>query len=317
MYFERERIELPDGAVQGNHIDIEWLKQASLEEQREALFQWFTNQYEDPVESLPYDSREGGYIPIHGALVDPFDEFGEFGDIVSDEVIDDVAQELFDIAGDMWSPRPSFEDFETLDGKDDSDISSSSEVIENLLNNQKSTITNISKFEIRINRVMSLIDNQEDFLIKASVFSLLITAFETYLWEVTKENIENEKLRLDRFLIENMGEFNKKMTLSEIYTRNFNIKERLIDVLDHETVWHNINNIKLIFEKGFMLDSLPEFSKIQKALKKRHNIVHRFGMNIDGYEMPLTKEDIIELKTDLTLFIHELEQKINDRLASL
>ena len=55
MYFERKRMNLPDHVVDGNKIDIDWLKGAPPEEQHEALFQWFTNQYEDPVESLPYD----------------------------------------------------------------------------------------------------------------------------------------------------------------------------------------------------------------------------------------------------------------------
>lgn len=295
MYFERERIALPNGAVQGNSIDTEWLKKASPEEQKEALFQWFTNQYEDPVESLPYDSREGGYIPIHGALVDPFDELSEFGDTVSDEIIDDVAQELCDIAGDMWSPIPSppSEDLNDLE------------------------ITKYSEFEIRVCRVMSLLNKGDDFLIKASVFTLLITAFETYLWEITKTYLDNEKLNLENNLINNLDVFEKKMSLADFYSKNINVKKELYDFLDNKIVWHNIKSLTPIFTKGFMLDSLPDFEKIQKHLGKRHNIVHRFGMGMDGYEIPLTKEDIIELRTDLTLFVKELEQKINDKLASL
>lgn len=146
---------------------------------------------------------------------------------------------------------------------------------------------------------------------------MLITAFETYLWEKTKENITKDKLNLESNLIENMPEFQRKTTLAEIYAGKVNIKERLIEILNNETVWHNINIINLVFKKGFMLDSLPDFSNIQKALKTRHDIVHRFGMDQDGFEMPLTKENILELKNDLLIFAQELEQRISDKLSSL
>ncbi|PJG85747.1 hypothetical protein [Conservatibacter flavescens] len=293
MYFERDRIELPENAVQGNQIDMDWLKTATPEEQYEALYQWFTNQYEDPAESLPYVSQEGGYIPIHGALVDPFDEFWEFGDIVSDEIINNVAQELYDIAGNKWSPVPSIDDFYEIKE------------------------TALDRFELRIARAFDLLNIKDDFLIKASVFSLLITAFETYLWEITKEYLSNDKLNLESHLINNLEAFEKKMSLADIYFKRIDVKKELYDLLDNKIVWHNIKSLTPILAKGFVIDPLPDFGNIQKHLDKRHNIVHRFGMNIDGYEMPLTKEEIVELKTDLTLFVYELEQKISDRLTSL
>lgn len=291
MYFEIERIELPDNAVQGNQIDTSWLKTATPAEQYEALYQWFTNQYEDPAESLPYDSREGGYIPIHGALVDPFEEFWEFSDIVSEEIINNVAQDLYDIAADMWSPIPSPEDF------------------------YESEITKYIEFKVRVERVMSLLDRGDDFLIKASVFSLLITAFETYLWETTKEYLYNEKLNLENNLINSLKEFKEKISLADFYSKNINVKKELYEILDNKIVWHNIKSLTPIFKDGFMIDSLPDFARIQKHLDKRHNIVHRFGMSTDGYEMPLTKEEISELRSDLTFFVQELEQKIKAKLA--
>jgi hypothetical protein len=293
MHFEHVRVKLPDEAFDGNEINIDWLKKASSKEQYEALFEWFTNQYEDPAESLPYETAEGGYIPIHGDLVSPFDELEEFSGVVPEDIIEKVSRELFYIAGDAWSPIPSIYDF------------------------YEPEQTPLSEFETRINRVMSLLENNDTFLIKASMFSLLITAFETYLWEVTKEHMDNPKLNLASNLIENMEEFKKKQSLSEIYKEGLDIKKRLIEILDSETVWHNINVINLVFKKGFLLSSLPDFSSIQRALKTRHDIVHRFGLGIDGYEIPLPKENLLELKTNLILFVQELDQKINDRLISV
>lgn len=288
--FDNVRTGIPDWAVQGDHIDIDWLRSATSEEQYEALFQWFTNQYEDPVNSLPYISREGGYQYIYGNPVDPDDSFGEFYGIVPDEIIQEVIQELYDIAGDGWSPKPSVENF----------------CIEE---------TPYDKFQIRVSKVMSLLEISDYFLIKSSVFSMLFTVFETYLWEKTKETLNNKKLSLESNLIQNLKDFkDTKKSLSEIYLSPPDFKGELNEILDKEIVWHNINNINLVFKKGFELRQLPDFEQIGKFLKKRHDIVHRFGMK-NGYEMPLTDQDIYDLNNALHIYVQELEQYINEKLC--
>lgn len=288
MQADNVRTGLPDWVVQENGIDEDWLKSATPEEQYEALFQWFTNQYEDPVHSLPYISREGGYQYIYGDPVDPSDEFGQFYGIVPDGVIQDVIQELYDIAGDGWTPK-----FYELKE------------------------TPYDKFISRISKVMSLLEMGDEFLIKSSVFSFLFTAFETYLWEKTKECLNDKRINIRSNLIGNMGEFkNKKYSLSEVYDMNINFEDRLNEILDKETVWHNINKIELIFKRGFELEHLPNFGHIEKFLKKRHDIVHRFGMS-DGYEMPLEIQEIRDLKNELHLYVQELEQYISNKLLDV
>ena len=59
----------------------------------------------NPANLLPYESREGGYIPIYGHLQDT-DEilFEQFGD----EFNNDIIQKLIDDLGELnqWSPLP-------------------------------------------------------------------------------------------------------------------------------------------------------------------------------------------------------------------
>ncbi|WGE85618.1 HEPN domain-containing protein [Actinobacillus equuli] len=306
MYFERERIELPENVVQGNQIDIDWLKTATPEEQYEALYQWFTNQYEDPAESLPYVSREGGYIPIHGALVDPFDEFWEFGDIVSGEVINSVAQELYDIAGDMWSPiyDPIFDEY-TL------------------------PITPLEAFRNRIKDVNKLrnslsAEDENYFLLHISVFSLLFTAFETYLWEITKYHLNNNNLRILKNLILN----NKK---DDIKNKSFSLIQRyykkdIEDIfselelvlkrkLDNEIIWHNQENIEYVFKQGFGLQRLPNYQEIRELLRVRNHIIHRFGMNIEGQQIDLPELDKAILS--FTRYCESLDQLIQNKVTEI
>ena len=41
---------------------LEELGNANRETQKEVMRNWFFDNYEDPVERTPYESREGGYI---------------------------------------------------------------------------------------------------------------------------------------------------------------------------------------------------------------------------------------------------------------
>lgn len=306
MYFEEERTVLPEGVVKGNEIDIDWLKTASPEEQYEALYQWFTNQYEDPAESLPYDSREGGYIPIHGALVDPFDEFGEFGDIVSDEIINNVAQELCNIAGDMWSPiyDPAFDEYDL-------------------------PVTPLEAFNIRINDAINLKNSlcEEDknyFLLHISIFSLIFTSFETYLWEVMKFHLNNNKLDIIKNLILNNKKEdlkNKCFSLVQRYYKNeiddvFSELESVIKrKLDNEIIWHNKENIEYVFKQGFELKRLPSYGKIQEFLRVRNHIIHRFGMNTKGQKIVLP--DLDEAILNFTQYCEELDKMIQNKLTEI
>lgn len=304
MYFERKRMNLPNHVVDGNKIDIDWLKGASPEEQHEALFQWFTNQYEDPVESLPYDSDEGGYIPIHGALVDPFDEFWEFYGIVPDNVIEDVAKELFDIAGDMWSPiyHPSKDDYEFFSSP-------------------------LEQFKIRVEKATRLLsslseEHENYFLLKISVFSLLVTAFETYLWEITKYNINNKNLNILPNLISESSKddyFERSLTMKEIYKKRdafdaiiSGIEGRIINKLDKYIVWHNIDHISYVFKKGFGLRKLPSYRNINQLLETRHNIVHRFGMSYDGKEIKIP--DINYVINAFNDYCQNMDKMINEKI---
>ena len=334
MLFNDEcRVNLPYCAFFGSDLNVEWLANASKKEQEEALFNWFILRFEDPVHSLPYISREGGYQYIYGDPVDPEDEISQFEDITSIEVVQNVVQRLYDIAGDSWSPIPDYSDCYKYD--------------ETPINNFLYRIdTAIQLFEFsrtaKIIDVETLIDEAENYeqygkaflihqlenkskekygdiyyLQRLSVFSLFVTAFETYLWEITKINLNTLKLELRKNLINSLKDFQCKKTLSEIYNENYNFNKRLEDILDNETVWHNINNINLIFRDGFKLNELPDFSKVSDLLKTRNNIVHRFGLDKDGHAISLTDSNILEAKEVFIQYCEQLDAIIQERIKTL
>jgi len=75
------------------------------EDQLAEVKKWFFSKYEDPVESCPYESREGGYQYIWGGPYDAREEIeSEFGEVVDESVIDEVVSELEDQCWE-WSGR--------------------------------------------------------------------------------------------------------------------------------------------------------------------------------------------------------------------
>ena len=87
----------------------------------EELKEWFYANYEDPANSLPHISAEGGYQWIYGGPETPQGALGDnFSGEYPEDFIDKVAQEIIDERGLWdWSPIPGPEFY---DDGDDSDI---------------------------------------------------------------------------------------------------------------------------------------------------------------------------------------------------
>lgn len=91
------------------HTTKTHFKKLTREEIIDEIKKWFFSNFEDPVESLPYESKEGGYIYIWGGPYEPRDEIeNEFSGIVDDDIIDEVASEMEEISWD-WSGHPDDE----------------------------------------------------------------------------------------------------------------------------------------------------------------------------------------------------------------
>src|ERR1700722_6653707 len=87
----------------GKRISSRSLREAQRDDQLEAMRRWFHSNYEDPVESCPHDSREGGYQYIYGGPYDAREQLDEeFSGVVGDEVIEELAEELDNITP-YWS----------------------------------------------------------------------------------------------------------------------------------------------------------------------------------------------------------------------
>lgn len=81
------------------------LKRLSRAKQREYLLHWFYRNFEDPAQKTPHDSSEGGYLYIWGGPYDANDALAtEFGDIVSEDMINEAVEEVESDGIFDWAP---------------------------------------------------------------------------------------------------------------------------------------------------------------------------------------------------------------------
>jgi hypothetical protein len=77
------------------------------ESNKEAVLNWFYENFEDPVHSTPYNSQEGGYLYIKGGPYAAREIITVvFGNIISDDLIEEIVDEI-NRESDIWVPSSS------------------------------------------------------------------------------------------------------------------------------------------------------------------------------------------------------------------
>lgn len=90
-------------------------------EASEEMKQWFYENYEDPANSLPYNSAEGGYQWIYGGPTTPLDALQEgFSQEYPFELLERVAKQITNSDGLWdWSPKPGADFYEEVEEEEE------------------------------------------------------------------------------------------------------------------------------------------------------------------------------------------------------
>ncbi len=281
-----------DGPLEFND---EWLKTADRDDQIIAVREWFTDRYCDPAQETPYNSREGGYLYIHGGPYSPDDEINDrFSDFVPQEVIDEVVNELVADVGDEWAPiRWNIEDeFEDLS------IESINERLTPKIN-----------FEERINKLDQFIastphlNTSNQFMLHMA-YSMLISYFEAYLSETVVFWAKKDESVIFRIATKEFKD--KSYKLNEIFDDIEKFKATTLAHLSSNVVWHRLDKLKPTIEHGLNIKS-PHFGKIMGAILDRHDIVHRGGIKQDGSPLIITIANFQTTMNDIRIFAEQME----------
>ena len=277
-------------------ITIETLAKASPEMQKAVMKQWFLENYENPVESTPYDSEEGGYVYVWGGPYYASEELqAEFSGIVPDHVIEELASDLNDESIE-WSRVPEYE------APDDYFVDAT-----------QSNVDPRRTAKDGLGKIQSLLGTKVATELELPMFRLLyfnvVTCLEAYLFDVFLNHVMSDE-QLKRRLLKTSREFaNRKVRVSDICERFENLDKELRDYL-FSLLWHDLGRVKHLYEGVFQI-KLPDISKLAKAVRNRHDIVHRNGKSKDGVETILTKENVEDLIREVEAFIDGTETMIN------
>lgn len=144
--------------------------------------------------------------------------------------------------------------------------------ISNLLENSKSLPYDLQTFQLMM------------------LFTFSITTLESYLSgifiQVVLKDIELKK----RFL----HNTDKKIRLHEIFDKYDSIDLTIKDMISKIT-WHNLPSAKDFYKKVLKIDLGDDIGLLIKMVKKRHDFVHRCGMDKEGNNIFTTEAEICQI----------------------
>lgn len=109
---------LEDGSQYG--VSRSEFRRMRKAQKSELMLQWFHENFEDPAVRTPYESAEGGYQWIWGGPHDAREELSsQFHGLVSEALIEEVAEEIERDGLTEWAPVHTVEDWEDIDSSDE------------------------------------------------------------------------------------------------------------------------------------------------------------------------------------------------------
>ena len=285
-----------DGAPTDDY-DAEALGRASGRDQLAFMEDWFRRRYEDPANSTPYDSGEGGYIYIWGGPYEADEVLHtEFDAVVPEDVINSLASRLAAESSD-WAPLDRSDD-EFDDGL--YEAISSNAVARQTLAEAVAVIRALLAIEIPPHLEAAY---------RRLLFANAITALETYLSDTFINRVLRDKALLQKYA-DSEPRFREKKVLYKDVAREaalFDAKVRgeLLDI-----VWHHLDKVA-----GMYADVLGvrfrDVGAIGAAIQIRHDIVHRNGRQKVGELVDPSSDEIVALLNEITELAARIEIKLD------
>lgn len=286
--------------------DDRWLEDAEDWQKTTAMNEWFHARFCDPSIETPYNGREGGFLYVSGGPFHPQNElYKRFGGIVSDELINDLVDDLHNEVGEDWAPIRIDEREDEFDDRFEIPLLEASDPL--------------ARLEDRLYQVQIVLQNQglsiaRTFALKL-VYSSLISSLEAFLWETAAYWVEKDPQAVRSFITKLPKLRDEKMDLGDIYERFDGLKKQVLGYLQN-IVWHRWDQVVQAYQYGFDV-RLPSVRIFDKALIKRHDIVHRSGHDKEGAETSITDTDVFDLSNEVRDFCRAVAKLFEDRRQGL
>ncbi|WP_105668047.1 HEPN/Toprim-associated domain-containing protein [Cronobacter dublinensis] len=156
----------------------------------------------------------------------------------------------------------------------------------------------------------------DDHVLQRMCFSSVITAMEAYLSDIMKrEVLQHEALK--RRFVEKYSKFEKeKISVPQLYQFLDVLDKRISQELDG-TSFHNIQTARKMFRDVLLIDFPEDFIiRLNRAVIRRHDIVHRNGRTIDGVPLAVTDGHVRQLMNVVLEFVQYVDKQVLDGLIT-
>lgn len=282
-----------------HEVDDDWLAKAAPEEQMKAMRLWFLARYCDPQEETPYASDAGGYLWVNGGPYDPSDVLQDrFDSMVEFDTIWKLVEEFHDEVGDEWAPTSLTAEHNW----DDVFVDTASGPLTRLRERLDELRTLAGLDGPPMSRI----------LLRQLVYAAVVTALETFLWELAAYWLESDLDSVDRLV---SGQPRYSQRLENLGGDTSENRAKLCDEIHDELkgkVWHRWEKTGP-FLAQLLGVAIPSHEPLEQPTRIRHDIAHRGGKDTDHNPVNLTQEDVEALFTTVLGFAETLQASIDSR----
>ncbi|WP_417443586.1 hypothetical protein [Joostella sp.] len=145
------------------------------------------------------------------------------------------------------------------------------------------------------------------------VFSGVITSLETFLNEIFVTIVFERDYTLEKFVSEYEPYRKEQIPLNEIFSKFNGLESRVRDELNY-FIYHNMPKLISVFNIfNFKLNECSSIKAISKAIKTRHDFIHRSGLDRDNNFQEVSKEEVLLLISKTTELVEYIDFKIKNK----
>lgn len=142
-------------------------------------------------------------------------------------------------------------------------------------------------------------EKKSKYILYRQIYASLISILEAYLFERLLLSIDKDENLLANFFLFHNGAHN----FDEHDVKK--VRKHLMENI----IYHNLNTVSQIYNATFKI-RFPSCEKIKKAIKLRHDIVHRNGKKTNGDSLIVSRKDIEHLSDNIKELVSNLEYNI-------
>lgn len=184
--------------------------------------------------------------------------------------------------------------------------------LEAILSNTDFYLTFLDEIaSLRVLNKLSVPDAKANKTLRRHLYVGVIACLETYLSDAFINTVLSNENYLKSFFTSFKDFKQQKIGMNELL--DFASKsEEIAKKAMLEVLYHNLDKVSQMYEKILNIE-FPEFSKIQKAVSIRHDLVHRNGKTKDGIESNIDSIMVEDVISKVESFISEIDQKLKEK----